>query len=62
MLVLPDGSCPFEEWYDGLRDRTARVRIRARLTVVRRGSLGLTRPVGDGVFEFKIDYGPGYGV
>lgn len=53
---------PFKEWLDGLRDITARQKIRIRLDRVRLGNLGNNRAVGDGVFELKIDYGPGYRV
>lgn len=53
---------PFKEWLDGLKDITARQKIRIRLDRVRLGNLGNSRAVGDGVFELKIDYGPGYRV
>lgn len=53
---------PFKEWMDGLKDITARQKIRIRLDRVRLGNLGNNRAVGDGVFELKIDYGPGYRV
>ena len=53
---------PFKEWLDGLKDITARQKIRIRLDRVRLGNLGNNRAVGDGVFELKIDYGPGYRV
>lgn len=53
---------PFKEWLDGLKDITARQKIRIRLDRVRLGNLGNNRNVGDGVFELKIDYGPGYRV
>lgn len=53
---------PFKEWLDGLKDMTARQKIRIRLDRVRLGNLGNNRFVGDGVYELKIDYGPGYRV
>jgi len=59
---LPDGSCPFEEWMSSLRDRRARAIIRTRIGRVRLGNLGNCEPVGAGVMELKIDYGPGYRV
>src|SRR5690349_11945958 len=58
----PDGSCPFEEWLASLRDQKARAIIRTRIGRVRLGNLGNCKPVGDGVLELKIDYGPGYRV
>ena len=47
-------------WYKGLRDIRAKVRIDLRLNSVKKGNFGDKRDVGDGVFELKIDYGPGY--
>ncbi|MEB3148416.1 MAG: type II toxin-antitoxin system RelE/ParE family toxin [Sphaerospermopsis sp.] len=57
-----DGKSPFEDWYYSLRDRKARQKIQLRLDRVKLGNLGDYRSVGAGVFEFKIDYGPGYRV
>jgi putative addiction module killer protein len=51
---------PFTNWLDRLRDKQARQRIQARIARVRLGNLGVARPVGEGVHELKIDYGPGY--
>ncbi len=56
------GRKPFKEWLDGLRDITARQKVRIRLDRVRLGNLGRNRSVGEGVYELKIDYGPGYRV
>jgi putative addiction module killer protein len=53
---------PFKEWLDGLKDIAARQKIRIRLDRVRLGNLGNNRSVGSGVYELKIDYGPGYRV
>ncbi len=60
--VAADGTCPFEEWLDSLRDLTARAKIRNRLRRVESGNLGDYRSVGEGVCELKINYGPGYRV
>jgi putative addiction module killer protein len=49
-------------WYKGLRDIRARIRIDFRLNSVRKGNFGDRRDVGDGIFELRIDYGPGYRV
>ncbi|MBI3017609.1 MAG: type II toxin-antitoxin system RelE/ParE family toxin [Deltaproteobacteria bacterium] len=57
-----NGRCPFSEWLDGLKDIAARAIIRKRLNRIRIGNFGNTRSVGEGVFEFKIDFGPGYRV
>jgi putative addiction module killer protein len=50
----------FDSWLDGLRDRMAQKRIVMRIARVRSGLLGDWKPVGDGVSELRIDYGPGY--
>lgn len=60
--VTPNGKIPFSEWLDSLRDRRARVRIKLRLDRIEQGNLGDYRSVGAGVFELRIDYGPGYRV
>jgi len=60
--VRSDGSCPFEDWMTSLRDQQARARIRTRIARIRLGNLGNCEPVGGGVLELKIDYGPGYRV
>ena len=50
----------FRRWLHGLRDDRAVVRITARLRRVGQGKLGDVHSVGDGVFEMRIHYGPGY--
>jgi len=52
----------FDRWYDGLRDRQGKARIAARLRRVELGNFGDVKPVGSGVSELRIDYGPGYRV
>jgi len=56
------GEQPFVEWLKGLDDRQARTRIEARLARVVIGNLGDVGPVGEGVMELRIDWGPGYRV
>jgi len=48
----------FQDWLDGLNDR--RVRIAARLRLAEAGNLGDWKPVGGGVSEMRVDFGPGY--
>lgn len=50
----------FSEWLRNLRDLRAAGRINARIDRLAVGHLGDVRPVGEGVSEFRIDYGPGY--
>jgi putative addiction module killer protein len=52
----------FAAWLDGLRDRAARARIDVRLRRLSLGNPGDVKPVGQGVSELRIDYGPGYRV
>ena len=53
-------SATFDRWLSRLRDRRAVSRIVARLLAAEDGHLGDVRPVGDGVSEMRIQYGPGY--
>lgn len=60
--VTADGKIPFRDWLAALRDVRARARVRVRLNHLRLGNFGDARPVGDGVSELRIPYGPGYPV
>ena len=53
-------SDAFVKWIERIRDRRAVARIQARLRNVTMGNFGDVRPVGDGVSEMRIHYGPGY--
>ena len=52
----------YEEWFDSLSDARAKARIDVRIRRLSLGNPGKTRPVGEGIMELKIDYGPGYRV
>jgi putative addiction module killer protein len=52
----------FAAWLRALRDRRARARIQVRIDRLQLGLPGDTKPVGEGVSELRIDYGPGYRV
>jgi putative addiction module killer protein len=52
----------FVAWFEGLKDRAARARITARIRRLSLGNPGDVKPVGQGVSEMRIDYGPGYRV
>ena len=52
----------FARWLDSLRDIRARARVQARVERLAAGNPGDVRPIGEGVSELRIDYGPGYRV
>ena len=52
----------YARWFEGLRDRQARMRIIVRVRRLSLGNPGDVKPVGEGVSELRIDYGPGYRV
>lgn len=55
-------SSSFKQWVTGLRDTTARSRIIARINRLTEGLPGDVAPVGHGISELRIHYGPGYRV
>jgi putative addiction module killer protein len=52
----------YSEWFDALRDRTAKTRIDIRIRRLSLGNAGDVKPVGEGVSELRVDHGPGYRV
>ena len=56
----PEGRAPYSHWLDGLRDMQAAAKIEVRVRRIRLGNLGYWEPMGEGVGELKVDYGPGY--
>lgn len=52
----------FAQWLDNLSDIRARARIQARIQRFAYGNPGDVKPIGEGVFEMRIDYDPGYRV
>lgn len=55
-----DGRKPYSEWFEELRDKKTKGVVQARLNRIRMGNLGDCKPVGEGVFEFRMDIGPGF--
>ena len=55
-------TAAFVQWLDGLRDIRARARVQARIKRLTSGNPGDVEPVGEGVSELRINYGPGYRV
>lgn len=52
----------YARWFKSLRDRQAKARIDIRIRRLSMGNPGDVKPVGQGVSELRIDYGPGYRV
>ncbi len=53
------GQSPFAVWLDRL-NREAAAKVTAALVRIQQGNLSNAKGVGSGVFEFRIDFGPGY--
>ena len=53
---------PFDRWLRKLQDRQARLRIVERIDRLAHGNPGDTKSVGQGVWELRLTYGPGYRV
>jgi putative addiction module killer protein len=62
IYLQEDGISPFDLWLDNLRDNEAKSRIRLRLKRVVLGNLVGCKSVGAGVYELRVDCGPGYRV
>jgi putative addiction module killer protein len=60
--LTASGKDLFGEWLDSLRDARAEARIAARIARLAVGNLGDCKPLRDGVWELRIDRGPGYRV
>lgn len=64
LVVYADenGNEPFQQWLDKLRDGQGRRRILNRLQRVQQGNYGDVKPIGGGLSELRIFFGPGYRV
>ena len=60
--VTPDGVDVLQRWLDSLKDKRTNARIRYRLARLEAGHLGDCKPVRQGVYELRLDFGPGYRV
>jgi putative addiction module killer protein len=61
-FLTPTGKNVVESWLESLGDDVAEARIDARINRLARGHFGDCKPVGGGVWELRIDWGPGYRV
>jgi putative addiction module killer protein len=59
--VAADGRQPFAEWFADL-EAVARAKIARAVARMEQGNLSNVKPVGGGVLEYRIDFGPGYRV
>jgi len=55
------GRSPFAEWFDDL-DAVTAVRVDRYIRRLEAGNFGAAKPLRDGVFELRLDFGPGYRV
>lgn len=60
--VSQHGVDLFGLWLESLRDKQSRARVAARMLRLQNGNFGDCKPVGGGVWELRIDWGPGYRV
>lgn len=58
----PDGQDPYAQWLAALADRQARARVLVRVGRMAAGNFGDCKPIAEGVWELRIDWGPGYRV
>lgn len=59
--LTTDGQSPFEKWFAGL-DPAARAKVTTAIVRLEQGNLSNVKGVGEGVLEYRIDFGPGYRV
>lgn len=59
--VAPDGREPFAEWFVD-RDPVARAKVTRALVRLEQGNTSSVKSVGEGVLDYRIDFGPGYRV
>jgi len=57
--LSPNGESPFRKWLDGL-DLSVKARIQARVLRFETGNLGDHKPLGGGIWEARLSFGPGY--
>ena len=60
--ITLDGRVPFKEWLNSLQDKKTQTVVLNRLNRVQLGNFGDCKHLGEGVYELRIHYGPGYRV
>jgi len=61
-MIFVRRTVEFDKWLKGLRDPTGKAKVLVRIERLKAGNPGDVRPVGEGVSELRIDFGPGYRV
>jgi len=61
-MILVRRTAEFDKWLKGLRDPRGKAKVVVRIERLALGNPGDVRPVGEGVSELRIDFGPGYRV
>jgi putative addiction module killer protein len=59
--LFSDGQSPFEKWFAGLA-APARAKVTTAIVRLEQGNLSNVKAVGEGVLEYRINFGPGYRV
>ncbi len=57
--IAEDGNSPFEEWFADL-DPAAAAKMTVAISRLEQGHTSSVKPVGEGVSEYRVDWGPGY--
>ncbi len=53
------GKCPFDDWFENIREMNTRAKVLTRLDRLKLGNFGDCKALGDGIAELRIHYGPG---
>lgn len=59
-FITKNGKNPFRNWVDNLKNIQIQAKIDIRIARLRLGNFGDTKPVGQGVHELRVHFGPGY--
>ncbi|WP_092077567.1 type II toxin-antitoxin system RelE/ParE family toxin [Desulfuromonas thiophila] len=62
MNYLLRSTRQFDKWFSGIKDRQCRARIAQRIDAMTVGSFGDHKQIGDGLFELRLFFGPGFRV
>ena len=62
IYATPNGRTPFTEWLEALKDQRGRDTIKVRVRRISAGNFGDSKSLGGGLYELRVDFGPGYRV